>query len=134
MRTAIPCRRRSSHRSSDGGEGPQPGRDRCPSTGKCPYPVLLLRQHSRTGSLFPGLFATGVEGAALFVVDDFHAAQISRSKSVRPATPVGRTGIYRQLERRIREPGRELRWIAPRRGGCILANLSPGLLFPGNLL
>ena len=55
----------------------------------------ILRRHRR---LFRNRAGAGLEGGALFVVDDLDAAQISRPGRIRRANSAGRTELSRQLE------------------------------------
>ena len=52
--------------------------------------------------------AACLEGATFFLVDDFHAAPISRRQSLRQSPPARRTGLCNQLARSIPESGGKL--------------------------
>jgi hypothetical protein len=101
-------RRRRAYRAADRGEGAQPCSERR---------ALPLRRASRAlrrevGCGHRRLFAKGVgaglEGGAVFGLDDLDPASLSRYRSVRPAYPGSRTRLSCRLSRGLDVACREL--------------------------
>src|SRR5215475_2779516 len=65
------------HCSADRGEGIESGGGGCASAGGGIERILRNRKTRTAGAIFGDLFEACVEGPAVFLVDDFDAAQVS---------------------------------------------------------
>src|SRR5204863_3335671 len=68
--------------------------------------------------------AARVESAAVFLVDDVHAAPLSRRRPLRPAAPDCGSRLPHQLARGDDQPGRAVR--RPAAGGILRIRRTPG--------
>ncbi len=82
---------------------------------------VLARARSRSSTnrgsgaarrLFETLPAARLEGAAIFLVDDFHAAPIQHGQRLRPAAPASRARLRDQFAGGAQYAGRKLRRLA----------------------
>ena len=103
------------YRSSDRREGAELCRLRCACSGKSLHKVLSIRQQSRFRDVFSNVFATGLESAAVLLVDDVHAAPFPRRESLRSAAATRRTRLRYEFPGGLAKSGGKLCWLADRR-------------------
>lgn len=93
----VSCRRRGSHRSSNGSQRAEPGNGRYLAPVTSRQTLLRVELSGSPGPLLGRLFAASLESAAVFLVDDFNAAPVELGQSFRLSPPARRTGICDKL-------------------------------------
>ena len=98
VRPHVPGRRRRPHRAADRRQGLNLAASDVHYLSQRVARILrreILRRHRR---LFGNGAGAGLEGGAVFVVDDLDAAQIPRRGRIRRAHPAGRAGLSGEFE------------------------------------
>src|SRR5580704_3593669 len=105
---SLPGRRCGTHCSSHRSQRNEPGHGRRFRSGRGTARILQTKFAGKTRNLLIDLPEAHLEGATVFLVDDFASASFSGCDSVRSSTPAGRAGLSDQFTRGRGVAGRKL--------------------------